>query len=148
VSALARTAGIRLALGIALAIAAACGSAQPPRLAADSVLGLHVGMKRRELAQSFTPRGEGKWYELESVAGENRLRWAVTGEGSPQSVDVRIEHGRVSELVFSLRAEDGRAALAALGAPEPRTLTRFSGPNGQVVVAPGPLGWTIRLLAR
>jgi len=142
VSALARTALILVA------VAGGCGSAQPPRLSGDSVLGVHVGMKRRELAQSFAPRGEGKWYELESVAGETRLRWAATGDGAPQSVDVRIEGGRVRELVFTLRADDARAALAAMGAPEPRTLARFAGPDGDVVVAPGPMGWTIRLLAR
>src|SRR5262249_19978584 len=105
-------------------------------------------MKRRELAQGFAPRGEGKWYELESVAGETRLRWAADGpDATPQSVDVAIgSDGKGRELVFAMRPEDARKVLAERGAPAPRGLTRYAAPSGDVIVAPGLGSWTLRLV--
>ena len=126
----------------------ACSSQAPPKLASDTVLGVHVGMTRHELRKGFAPRGEGKWFELESVAGETRLRWAATGpDATPTSLDVAIgEDGKVRELVFAIRTEDARKLLIELGARAPSGVTRYTGPSGDVIVAPGLGTWTLRLI--
>ena len=107
-------------------------------------------MSRRQLAKGFQPRGEGKWYELESVAGEARVRWA--GEGAdavPQSLDVSIgTDGKVRELVFTLRPDDAKGQIQALGGPAPSGLTKYEAPSSDVVIAPGLGQWTVRLSPR
>jgi hypothetical protein len=114
------------------------------------VLGAHVGMSRRELRKGFAPRGEGRWYELESIAGESRLRWAADGaDATPQSMDVTIgTDGKVRELVFALRPDDAKKVLSDLGASAPSGITRYAGPSGDAVVAPGLGSWTLRLVAK
>jgi hypothetical protein len=138
--------GASAVVGFMLA-AGACSSGQQAPLANDGLFGIHVGMKRGELARSFAPKSPGKWLELESVAGEARLRWAGDGaEPTPISVDVAIGiDRRVEELVFALRADDARQGLRALGAPPVTGLAQFRGPSGDLVVAPGLGAWTIRL---
>ena len=128
----------------------ACSSPAPKTLSSDTVLGVHVGMSRREVRKSFAPRGEGKWYELESVAGESRLRWAADGaDATPQSVDVNIgTDGKVRELVFALRPDDARKLIGDLGGGMPSGLVRYGGPSGDVIVAPGLGSWTLRLATK
>jgi hypothetical protein len=128
----------------------ACGRRAPaPALIGDTVFGIRVGMPGAQVEARFRPRGAGKWLEMESVAGESRLRWSgADDQTAPVSVDVAIgTDGEVRELVFSLRAADGEAALAGLGVSRPQGLTRYQGPSGEVIVAPGLGAWTIRLLA-
>ena len=137
----------RLAHGLcALALVASCKSGGPERIAADRVCGVAAGMNRKELSRSFAPRGKGKWQELESTLGETRLRWAGEDGAVPQALDITFgTDGRARELVFSLRPDDARAAVATMGAPVPSGLSEYAGPDGRVVVAPGLGAWTIRL---
>ena len=104
-------------------------------------------MSRREVRKSLSAKGEGRWYELESVAGETRWRWAADGaDATPQSVDVAIgTDGKVRELVFALRPDDARKLIADLGGGTPSGVTSYEGPSGKVIVAPGLGSWTLRL---
>src|SRR5262249_5135203 len=105
-------------------------------------------MSRRELRKGFAPQGEGRGYARDSVSGESRLRWAADGaDATPQSLDVTLgTDGKVRELVFALRPDDAKKVLAELGAPAPSGITRYAGPSGDAVVAPGLGSWTLRLV--
>jgi hypothetical protein len=106
-------------------------------------------MKRSALARAFAPHTSGRWFELESALGETRVRWVADGSGSdPRSLEIRVAHGHVDEIVLGIGAAAAKPALATLGIGDAAGLASYEGPSGRVIVAAGGPECTIRLVAR